>query len=661
MIKISSPLRAAALAGALLVILGLSAPANAEGAARAPWDGTSVDLFTSLIIQDGGRLKPMDTYAQFTMLRLNGKRTLRLEDEKLKPVPWLLDCIFYPERAADYKQFIVDDSEAISAIGVAIHDKKRDRYSYNELAPGRMKMFQLAGEYSQIDAKLRDRIQQGVLNLASNVMEFEKLYHFMDFAKDRVVVTGETALAKAFPEAEGVPVSVALVRAPAVLQDLRATSATLDQTALDAEVKAFSGMLEHLEQLAGGAQGLAILPPASAEVKEWRSPAEVMGGVFQSVQQPDEAGVQMLSSLEKLYAARDNREAFNQELAQLHGTVKAAAEARGEYAKIPLEVFFYRQQFLFYSQWLFALSFMLIAASWLFKNSPWNMIVTSTAVIIPLILLIVGIAIRCIIRNRPPITTLYETVLFITALAVIMCLVMEFMNRQRIGVAMGAILGVIGMFIAFRYEMMEGVDTMPSLVAVLDTNFWLATHVTIINAGYSAGVLAGALAHVYIVGRLIRWREDDKPFYRNLNRMIYGAVAFCLVFSTVGTILGGIWANDSWGRFWGWDPKENGALMICIWTLVMLHAKMGRYIKDLGVAISSVFLAMIVAFSWWGVNQLGVGLHSYGFTSGIMNALVAFWLLETVLMTLGLVIYLREKSGEQPAHASASGKVARAN
>ena len=104
--------------------------------------------------------------------------------------------------------------------------------------------------------------------------------------------------------------------------------------------------------------------------------------------------------------------------------------------------------------------------------------------------------------------------------------------------------------------------------------------------------------------------------------MTYGVLCFALLFSVVGTILGGIWANESWGRFWGWDPKENGALLICLSQLAILHARMGGFLKPFGVAMAAIVAGCVVAFSWWGVNLLGVGLHSYGFTGGILTALL---------------------------------------
>jgi ABC-type transport system involved in cytochrome c biogenesis permease subunit len=172
---------------------------------------------------------------------------------------------------------------------------------------------------------------------------------------------------------------------------------------------------------------------------------------------------------------------------------------------------------------------------------------------------------------------------------------------------------------------------MPSLVAVLDTNFWLSTHVTTVTLGYAAGLLSAAIAHVFLIGRLIGLRRNDRAFYKKVARMAYGVLCFGLLFSIVGTILGGIWANYSWGRFWGWDPKENGALLIVLWELMVLHLRMGGYVRDFGLCMLCLLGGLVVAFSWWGVNLLGVGLHSYGFTSGVMQILATFYLIEVGL------------------------------
>lgn len=250
---------------------------------------------------------------------------------------------------------------------------------------------------------------------------------------------------------------------------------------------------------------------------------------------------------------------------------------------------------------------------------------------------------RCIIRGRPPVTTLYETILFSTAVAVILAFIVEWLTRDGISLSLASFLGLLGLFLANRYEMIEGTDTMPSLVAVLDTNFWLTAHVTTIVIGYGAGLLASAFGHIWILGKLLKVKENDVEFYNRLSRGIYGIICFCFFFSLVGTVLGGIWAMQSWGRFWGWDPKENGALLIVLWSLVVIHANLGRMLGPAGRAWSAVILGIVVSFSWWGVNLLGVGLHSYGFTRGAWNSLLIFWIIETVVVILGVYFSLSER------------------
>jgi ABC-type transport system involved in cytochrome c biogenesis permease subunit len=128
------------------------------------------------------------------------------------------------------------------------------------------------------------------------------------------------------------------------------------------------------------------------------------------------------------------------------------------------------------------------------------------------------------------------------------------------------------------------------------------------------------------------------PSAQLLTRIAYGFICAGLFLSLVGTILGGIWANYSWGRFWGWDPKENGALMIVLMCLIILHARMGGFIREAGMHASNLILGCIVIFSWFGVNQLGVGLHAYGFTDGIWPKIYAYWLAQVLLLIVGMAV-----------------------
>jgi hypothetical protein len=125
--------------------------------------------------------------------------------------------------------------------------------------------------------------------------------------------------------------------------------------------------------------------------------------------------------------------------------------------------------------------------------------------------------------------------------------------------------------------------------------------------------------------------------YKAVITMLYGVLCFATLFSFVGTVLGGIWADQSWGRFWGWDPKENGALLIVIMNALILHARWGGLVKDRGTAVLAVCGNMITGWSWFGTNQLGVGLHSYGFNSGLSLTMITFWGFQAVVIALGLL------------------------
>ncbi|MEM7516780.1 MAG: cytochrome c biogenesis protein CcsA, partial [Planctomycetota bacterium] len=167
--------------------------------------------------------------------------------------------------------------------------------------------------------------------------------------------------------------------------------------------------------------------------------------------------------------------------------------------------------------------------------------------------------------------------------------------------------------------------------------------------GYSAGLLASALAHVWLVGQLFGIRREDDAGYRAIARMVYGTLCFSLIFAVVGTVLGGVWANESWGRFWGWDPKENGALMIVLAQLAILHARLGGHIRAFGLCAATLAQGVVVAFSWWGVNLLGVGLHSYGFTSGVGKALTIFYAIEGALLLLFFAHRYLRRANVRPA------------
>jgi ABC-type transport system involved in cytochrome c biogenesis permease subunit len=245
-----------------------------------------------------------------------------------------------------------------------------------------------------------------------------------------------------------------------------------------------------------------------------------------------------------------------------------------------------------------------------------------------------GLVARIYMQGRPPVTNLYSSAVFIGWACVPLALLAEWFSRTGILSIAASLIGFATLIVA--HNLAASGDTMEMMQAVLDTNFWLATHVVIVTIGYSATFLAGFIAIFYVLGGVCtRLLAGDAM--KALPKMIYGVICFAALASFVGTVLGGIWADQSWGRFWGWDPKENGAALIVAWNLLILHARWGGMIRERGVAALAIAGNVVTAWSWFGTNMLGVGLHSYGFMDSAVFALVAFCVSQLMLMAVAFV------------------------
>jgi cytochrome c-type biogenesis protein CcsB len=299
-----------------------------------------------------------------------------------------------------------------------------------------------------------------------------------------------------------------------------------------------------------------------------------------------------------------------------------------------------------------------------------------------------GLIFRMVLEGRPPVTNLYSSAIFIGWGAMVLGLIIERVYRLGIGIIVASLAGFITLLIAHNLAL--GGDTMEMLRAVLDTNFWLATHVVVVTLGYASTFFAGLLAILYIflglftpllnrsvkaralpeasrdtgrdgsaeigtlvghevvvtakvLGKLnkltdaISVREAANSIGKALTKMVYAIICFATLFSFTGTVLGGIWADQSWGRFWGWDPKENGALMIVIWNALILHARWGGLVRERGLMNLAIFGNIATSFSWFGVNMLGIGLHSYGFMDAAFKWLMLFVVTQLLLIGDGLL------------------------
>ena len=324
-------------------------------------------------------------------------------------------------------------------------------------------------------------------------------------------------------------------------------------------------------------------------------------------------------------------------------------------SKAQLEVRFTHADPFTRSAVLYLLAFLLCCGSWI--GAPRVLLRAALGVVIvTLVAHTLGLGIRIYLMDRPPVTNLYSSAVFIGWGAVLLALLMERFWRDGLALFGCTVPAALSLLIADRLAL-EG-DTMAVLQAVLDTNFWLATHVVVITLGYAACFFAGNLGILFLARGLLT-KGLDRQGARRMASLIYGVVCFAALFSFVGTILGGIWADQSWGRFWGWDPKENGALLIVLYNALILHARWCGVVRQRGMAVLAIGGNVVTAWSWFGTNLLGVGLHAYGFMEGRLFWLLAFVGSQLLLIGLGLIPLHRWRSRAafvKPTPGDAPGK-----
>ncbi|HCN29835.1 MAG TPA: hypothetical protein DIT64_14050 [Verrucomicrobiales bacterium] len=630
-------------------------------------DKEVVETFASIPVQESGRIKPLENVANYRLLRFRARRSIWLTENgemdgkpvtdpaaqkpivkeggkpvKLNATEWLLMSWFRPDIARLVPLFKVDNSSAITELGLTAR-AKRDQYTFAEIEPARQTLMEKMGEYREIPSKKQTPEQRMIVQLAANFLDYEMITGHFDFIRSPVgdkvdqlpagiekpvrLSKSLNALASAVTASGGPPMQIPWFR-------------DFGKAALGAMM---SGNSE---------QQLRIFPPGPKVDEVWHGPGEIIFGVFNDEKEAAAEQLAWLAVYEDVFLALPDAEKFKAAAKALLAKIQAAAKARDEGRFIALERHSIKADYFFYAQWIFLLGFVAVALAWIApgsklekitKAASWLLLATATGCAVT------GVVIRCVIMQRPPITTLYETILFIGASVALFGLAAEWITKRGLGLLVAAVGGTACMFLAIQFEASEATDTLQQLQAVLITNFWLSTHVPLINLGYAACMVAALISMIYFIQRLFGKIGPKSEEGRFLTRVAYGFIAAGLFLSLVGTVLGGIWADQSWGRFWGWDPKENGALMIVLMCLVILHARLGGYIREVGLHNCNLILGCIVIFSWFGVNQLGVGLHAYGFTDGTWPKIYGFWGSQLALLVYGLYLVRADRSAASEA------------
>jgi ABC-type transport system involved in cytochrome c biogenesis permease subunit len=540
--------------------------------------------FGALPIVEGGRIKPFDTLARSRLLIINRKQTFKDEDDKTCPATqWLLDTMLtqLPKGGAGmrHKVFRIENDQVLGLLGLEQRPGKW-RYALNEFQAHIKDLDREAKLASKKEEKDRSLFEAKVLELAHHV----DLY-----------------------------VRIASMETPGIIPtkgDWLSLGQALDDARAGRDPHPLTVALFH-----------ALMSYAGHDVEGFND------------------------------AVKDYRAAFEKGMPEVLSTTG-------------LEVYFNELEPFYHCAVLYAFIFVLACVSWLGWFQPLNRGAFWSMVLIAL-LHSWALLIRIYIQGRPPVTNLYSSAIFIGWGGVLTCLFMEYFFRNSIALAVGAVTGGLTLLIA-HFLSLEG-DTMEMMQAVLDTNFWLATHVTCVTLGYTATFVSGFLGVAYvsamavsaIMGRGALYHQGVRGFLERpdsrlgargfftrffdtdassvIGNMIYGVVCFGMFLSFTGTVLGGLWADYSWGRFWGWDPKENGALLIVIWCALILHARWGGMVKQRGMAVLAVLGMIVTSWSWFGTNFLGVGLHSYGFMEGAMWWLGAFDVTVLVIAGIGLL------------------------
>jgi ABC-type transport system involved in cytochrome c biogenesis permease subunit len=575
--------------------------------------GFDIDGFGRLPVLVGGRVMPMDTLARVSLFAMNHHGTYSASDGKSRPQSrWLLDVLMNPEHADSAKVFEVTNPDLLDLFGWPEAKGKSSNYSFNDFKPFFGEIEKQAGLATQAGSETQSAFQRAIVRFRDALLLYVQLKNTVqpedspDFGRE--VQTFQTAIQPG-------------------MQAVRDRDANKPFNSEDLErIVFFTQRYRDLREI----KYAYAIPNSNgtAENDGWQPISEALLRAITSGKVPYPAMI--YGRLVSTYRSGDV-DGFNQALKEYNQHLEQTIPQ--ELNRTHLEFLFNQAQPFLHAMILYITVFVLSLISWL----KWPKTLWKTTIILLLFAFLIhtaGLVTRMYLQARPPVTNLYSSAIFVGWGAVLLCLFLERFYKNGIGSVSASGIGFVTLLIAQNLQL-DG-DTLQMLRAVLDTNVWLATHVVTVTLGYSATFLAGFLGIIYIFRGLLTTSFDETTA-KSLGRMMYGVVCFATLFSLVGTILGGIWADQSWGRFWGWDPKENGALLIVLWNAIILHARWGGYARERGIAVMTVFGNIITSLSWFGVNMLGIGLHSYGFVDQAFGVLLAFIISQLAIIGVGMV------------------------
>jgi cytochrome c-type biogenesis protein CcsB len=656
--------------------------------------------FGRLPVLLGGRIQPFDSVARNSLLQIRSTGEVPLEEvpswqfwhhaRKLKPPEWLLEVATQPEVADTRPIFLIHHAELLGELKLqdtGIEKSGLRYYTYSELKPHLDEINEQARRASEAKAADQTAFQKQVLKLANAISLYQRL-------KVTLQPEGADNFAQEIADFRN---NLGPAEAAAAASE---GGKAFDKQALERIAKP----VQEFQLMARLGYALVIPPLDTASGQDgWQS----MGASLLAAGQAAglNPAVTNFAAMAEGYRLQ-HADQFNRAVASYHQWLSPRFER--ELRKGRAEFYFNNVKPFLHAMIIYLFAFVLAGGALLAFTAAPNVSESLRRSAFYLVILAglvhtFGLVFRMALEGRPPVTNLYSSAIFIGWGTMVLGLVLERICRVGIGSLVGSLAGFVTLLIAHNLAL--GGDTMEMLRAVLDTNFWLATHVVVITLGYASMFAAGLLAILYIflgvftpllsqavganrsneaeAGRARsplraaaardaavvsgRRAEDCAPYLEAggtkaggvgssgvpqspiadsqspttlgaaLATMVYGIICFATLFSFVGTVLGGIWADQSWGRFWGWDPKENGALLIVLWAATILHARWGDLVGDRGIMNLAIFGNIVTSFSWFGVNMLGIGLHSYGFMDAAFKWLMIFIASQLLMIALGLL------------------------
>jgi cytochrome c-type biogenesis protein CcsB len=430
-------------------------------------------------------------------------------------------------------------------------------------------------------------------------------------------------------------------RLPVIMQELQSKRETKEK--LDPYFQALQRLENQLFTFREIAAGRMLkLVPQKDPAAAWTSAADLQGDLQKDFVQVTKDFVGVIGIVTG--DTKDQNQARqNLDTAVAHFEDLARAQAPENYPSartMKIEVH-YNTFHPFQKAWIFYLLAMLAAlASWSMGSAAfqkWTYVASWTFALLGLLMHVYGFGLRVYLMGRPPVSNMYETVIWVAFGAVVFSMIIEAVYRWRFILMAGTMVGAFCLIVG---DMAPAVldSSLQPLEPVLRSNYWLLIHVLTITISYAAFFLAFALGDIGLIYYL-RGEEKNRERIKALVLAVYRAMQIGVSFLAPGIILGGIWADYSWGRFWGWDPKETWALIVLLGYMAVLHGRLAKWIKDFGMVCAGVVTFSLVIMAWYGVNfVLGAGLHSYGFGAGGVQYVATFVALHLLFVVFVSVV-----------------------